>query len=67
MAPSVYVVHPFGPRGKFGVVFCSGSATHIGVCIYTVLVLIPIQFIPANLAPHKHCGHTIMHIIIHNG
>ena len=46
MALSVYVVRPFGPRGKFGVVFCSGSAMHIGVCIYTVLVLIPIQFIP---------------------
>ena len=33
----------------FGVVFCSGSATHVGVGIYTVLVLIPIQFIPAIL------------------
>ena len=63
VALSVYVVRPFGHRGKFWRNILVGSATRVGVHIYK-FNLNSYAIYTSHFASQKHCDRAIVHIII---
>ena len=48
-------------------ILARGLQSSVGVACRHRLLHNPMPFIPAFFASHKHCGRTIMHIIMHGG